>query len=83
MANSAKIVEIAEHIAAKQRLYRTAYDADLKQLRAPHGDAVDEALRMLERPARRTARDDRGHAAQARRGISRFLRECYEESNDG
>jgi hypothetical protein len=43
MANSAKIVtEIAERIAAKRRLYQTAYDADLKQLRAVHGAAVDE-----------------------------------------
>jgi hypothetical protein len=64
MASSAEkiIHEIAETIAGKQRLYRTAYASDLDRLRAVHGNAaIDEALAMLNTPAKRQEWDEQGH----------------------
>jgi hypothetical protein len=76
--SSADIVrELADRIAARQRLYGAAYDADLAQLRATHGpDAISEALALIERKAQHDASpwDASGHTRRVRAGIQELLR---------
>ena len=70
------LAEIVDAIAAKERLYRTCFAADLSQLRARHGDAaITEALQVVERNARvgAGAWDRRGHAVTVRQAIDRLL----------
>jgi len=67
MANSVSsrtLAEIADHLASKQRLYRTAYDADLSRVRVQHGDsALAQALQLIDqRNAQRGQGDEREHA---------------------
>ena len=70
------LAEIVDAIAAKERLYRTCFAADLSRLRARHENAViAEALQRVERNARvgAGAWDRRGHAVTVRQAIDRLL----------
>jgi hypothetical protein len=71
MASSSAVIihEIADAIASKQNLYRSAYAADLKRLEVTHGhDAVVEALARLEA---RLEFERLGRRGSSRRGQSR------------
>jgi hypothetical protein len=59
--------------AARRRLYRSAYDADLTRLRATHGEtALAEALRHLgSAPA--STWDEGGHRHEVARAVNRLL----------
>jgi len=89
MASSPKILaELVDHITAKQRLYRTAFAADLDQLRRRYGETVlVEVLRRIELKPHTDAWDRRGHSATVRRAIGRLLQRRAEDpesfSDDG
>jgi hypothetical protein len=75
---SRAILEIAEQILARERLYDAAFESDLTALRKRHGDGpVEEALAALE--AREAEADEpwdqRGHTLEVQRGIARVLSE--------
>ena len=75
MVGSQKIVaEITDQIAAKQRLYRSAFSADLVSLRRRHGDGiVAEALQRLDQTTPAGAWDAHGHRREVERAVDRLL----------
>lgn len=84
-----RIADLADRIAARQQVYRSAYNADLDRLRRQHGHGpVSDALRMLERRngsatldrqngsgRARATWDSPGHARAVARGIDRVVAE--------
>jgi hypothetical protein len=74
MVNRQRIIaELADTIAARRRLYQSAYDADLARLRATHGKtALAEALRHLE-PTPASTWDEGGHRREVARAVNRLL----------
>jgi hypothetical protein len=71
------LAEIADAIASKRRLYRSAFASDLSALRARHGEtAIAEALQLAERNnvQRDASRwDAPGHAVEVRQAVDRLF----------